>query len=70
MLDHAEILRLEKPPTIRFCALNCKTRLDQFQTAGPLTEDSRNILILATQSASRENDLGDYYLVDVEVPFY
>jgi hypothetical protein len=54
MLNHADILHLEKQSTIRFCAPNRETRLDQFQLAGPLSEKCQNILLLATQTCSLE----------------
>jgi hypothetical protein len=54
MLDHADILRLKKSPTVQFCALNRESRLDQFHLGGPLSGKSQKILTLATQNSSLE----------------
>jgi hypothetical protein len=50
MLYHADILQMEKHSTLPFRALNSETRLEQFQLVGPLSGNSQNILILATQT--------------------
>jgi hypothetical protein len=57
-LNHADILRLEKRSTVLFCGLNCETRREYFQLAGPCPGKSENKFLLATQSSSWEGELG------------
>jgi hypothetical protein len=40
---------MEKPSTVLFCALNRKTRPEQFQLADSLSGNTQKILILTTQ---------------------
>jgi len=40
----ADNLSLEKPSTVLFCALNWKTRPEQFRLAGPLCKNSQKQL--------------------------
>jgi hypothetical protein len=50
-MKHADKLHLEKPSTVLFCTLNRETHLEQFQLAETSSENSQNILILATQDS-------------------
>jgi hypothetical protein len=59
-LNHADILHLEKHSTLLFRALNRKTRLEQFQLAGPVFGNSQNILLLATGMSRLD---GNYRMV-------